>query len=137
MAQAVGKKSEESIFAGAFSSFSVKDLDKAKQFYGETLGVSVTEMPEGLRLEVKDSGPVFLYSKDDHRPATFTVFNFKVDDIENAVDELTGRGISFESYEGEMNTDKKGIFRGKDNGHGPNIAWFKDPDGNFLSIIED
>ena len=136
MAQAVGKKAETSIFTGAFSSFSVNDVKQAKQFYGKTLGIEVSDTEEGLQLDVEDSGAVFLYPKDDHEPATFTVLNFTVDDIEQAVDELTKRGIEFESYEGEMETDEKGIFRGKDNGSGPNIAWFKDPAGNFLSVIE-
>ena len=136
MAQAVGKKAQTSIFTGAFSSFSVNDIKKAKEFYGKTLGIEVSEMDEGLELSVEDSGPVFLYPKDDHEPATFTVLNFNVDDIEQAVDELTNRGIDFESYEGEMETDEKGIFRGKEDGNGPNIAWFKDPAGNFLSVIE-
>ncbi len=136
MAQAVGKKAETSIFTGAFSSFSVNDVKQAKEFYGKTLGIEVSDTEEGLQLDVEDTGAVFLYPKDDHEPATFTVLNFTVDDIEQAVDELTKRGIEFESYEGEMETDEKGIFRGKDNGHGPNIAWFKDPAGNFLSVIE-
>ena len=136
MAQAVGKKAQTSIFTGAFSSFSVNDVKKAKEFYGKTLGIEVSDMDEGLELNVEDSGPVFLYPKDDHEPATFTVLNFNVDDIEQAVDELTNRGIDFESYEGEMETDEKGIFRGKEDGNGPNIAWFKDPAGNFLSVIE-
>jgi|SRR5687768_14847326 len=136
MAQAVGKKAETSIFTGAFSSFSVNDVKQAKDFYGKTLGIEVSDTEEGLELNVEDSGAVFLYPKDDHEPATFTVLNFNVDDIEQAVDELTKRGIEFESYEGEMETDEKGIFRGKDNGGGPNIAWFKDPAGNFLSVIE-
>lgn len=137
MAQAVGRKSQSSIFTGAFSSFSVNDIDKAKKFYGKTLGIDVSDSEEGgLQLNVEDTGTVFLYPKDDHEPATFTVLNFSVDDIEQAVDELTNRGIEFESYEGEMETDEKGIFRGKESGHGPNIAWFKDPAGNFLSVIE-
>jgi predicted enzyme related to lactoylglutathione lyase len=136
MAQAVGKKAETSIFTGAFSSFSVNDVKQAKEFYGKTLGIELSDTEEGLQLNVEDSGAVFLYPKDDHEPATFTVLNFNVDDIEQAVDVLTKRGIEFESYEGEMETDEKGIFRGKDSGHGPNIAWFKDPAGNFLSVIE-
>jgi predicted enzyme related to lactoylglutathione lyase len=136
MAQAVGKKAQESLFTGSFSSFSVDSLDEAKEFYGRTLGVAVTETEEGLQLDVGESDPVFIYPKDDHEPATFTVLNLNVDDIDDAVDELTDRGIIFESYEGEMETDEKGIFRGADNGNGPNIAWFKDPAGNFISVIE-
>ena len=135
MAQAVGKKTKESFFTGVFGSFSVDDISEAKDFYGQTLGVDVTETKEGLQLDF-ESGPVFLYAKDDHEPATFTVLNFNVDDIEEAVDELTSRGVSFESFGGELKTDDKGIFRGEENGEGPNIAWFKDPAGNFLSVIE-
>lgn len=136
MAQAVGKKAETSIFTGAFSSFSVNDIEEAKEFYGTTLGIDVSDVGEGLQLNIEDSGAVFLYPKDDHEPATFTVLNFNVDDIEEAVDELMDRGIEFQSFAGEMKTDEKGIFRGKENGHGPNIAWFKDPAGNYLSVIE-
>ena len=137
MAQAVGKKTEQSFFTGTFSSFSVNDLDKAKEFYAKTLGVDVSKTEEGLEFKFDNGPSVFVYPKDDHKPATFTVLNFTVPDIEKAVDELTSRGITFESYDGEMKTDKKGIMRGKENGHGPNIAWFKDPAGNFLSVIED
>jgi predicted enzyme related to lactoylglutathione lyase len=136
MAQAVGQKKKESFFTGVFSSFSIDDIGEAKEFYGQTLGVDVTETEQGLQLDF-DSGPIFLYPKDDHEPATFTVLNFSVDDIEAAVDELTSRGITFESFGGDIKTDDKGIFRGEENGEGPNIAWFKDPAGNFLSIIED
>ncbi len=136
MAQAVGKKAETSIFTGAFSSFSVSNIKEAKGFYGTTLGIDVSDVGEGLQLNIEDSGSVFLYPKDDHEPATFTVLNFNVDDIEKAVDELMDRGIEFQSFTGEMKTDRKGIFRGKENGHGPNIAWFKDPAGNYLSVIE-
>jgi catechol 2,3-dioxygenase-like lactoylglutathione lyase family enzyme len=136
MAQAAGKKAQSSLFTGAFSSFSVDDVKKAKEFYGKTLGVDVSETDEGLQLNIEDSSAIFLYPKDDHEPATFTVLNFTVDDIEKAVDELTDRGIEFESYEGDLETDDKGIFRGKDSGTGPNIAWFKDPAGNFVSVME-
>jgi predicted enzyme related to lactoylglutathione lyase len=136
MAQAVSRKSQESIFTGAFSSYSVDDIAAAKQFYSRTLGIDVSETDEGLELHIEDSGSVFLYPKEDHEPATFTVLNFTVDDIDAAVNELTTRGITFESYEGEMKTDEKGIFRGAEHGDGPNIAWFKDPAGNFLSVIE-
>ena len=137
MAQAVGKKTEQSFFTGTFSSFSVNDLDKAKEFYAKTLGVDVSKTEEGLESKFDNGPSVFVYPKDDHQPATFTVLNFTVPDIEKAVDELTSRGITFESYGGEMKTDAKGILRGKENGHGPNIAWFKDPAGNFFSVIED
>lgn len=138
MAQATGKKAKETFFTGTFSSFSTDDINAASEFYGETLGVDVSDTKEGgLELKFADGGSVFIYPKDDHEPATFTVLNFTVDDIEQAVEELTGRGIDFESYSGELETDEKGIFRGKETGNGPNIAWFKDPAGNFLSVIED
>jgi catechol 2,3-dioxygenase-like lactoylglutathione lyase family enzyme len=115
----------------AFSSFSVNDLQKAKEFYGRTLGLKVLESAEGLELHPGDSN-IFIYPKPNHTPATFTVLNFLVDDIDEAVDELTENGVSFEQYGGEIKTDKKGIHR---NG-GPNIAWFKDPAGNILSVLE-
>ena len=136
MAQA-GKKKQESFFTGTFSSFSVDDVEEAREFYGTTLGVDVSDNEEGgLELNFPNSGSVFVYPKDDHEAATFTVLNFMVDDIDQAVDDLTARGITFESYDGEMETDEKGIFRGADDDNGPNIAWFKDPAGNFLSVIE-
>lgn len=120
----------------AFTSFSVDHLKKAKEFYGQKLGLEVSETNEGLGLKITGGGEIFIYPKDNHTPATFTVLNFPVDDIEQAVDKLGGLGVRFESYEGEMKTDKKGIFRGADRGEGPNIAWFKDPAGNILSVLE-
>jgi catechol 2,3-dioxygenase-like lactoylglutathione lyase family enzyme len=121
----------------AFSSFSVDDLEQAKAFYGQTLGLELSETPEGLGLEISRGSKVFLYPKPNHEPATFTVLNFPVDNIEQAVDQLTKLGVRFESYEGEIKTDEKGIFRGADREQGPNIAWFKDPAGNILSVLED
>ncbi|MBC7932362.1 MAG: VOC family protein [Rubrivivax sp.] len=121
----------------AFSGFSVDDLEKAKQFYAQTLGLEVSETDEGLVLRIAGGVGVFIYPKADHTPATFTILNFPVDDIDQAVGELAGRGVSFESYEGEMKTDEKGIFRGAARGAGPNIAWFKDPAGNILSVLEE
>jgi len=118
----------------AFSSFSVNDLPKAKEFYGQTLGLEVSEMPEGLQLKIAGGGMVFIYPKPNHAPATFTVLNFPVDDIEAAVDELSKRGVHFERYEGDIETDNKGIHRGA---NGPLIAWFKDPGGNILSVLQD
>ncbi len=112
------------------------DLKTAKEFYGRKLGLEVSETNEGLGLQVTGGGEIFIYPKANHTPATFTVLNFPVDDIDQAVDELGGRGVQFESYEGEMKTDKKGIFRGAARGEGPNIAWFKDPAGNILSVLE-
>ena len=116
----------------AFSSFSVKDLNEAKRFYGQTLGLEVSESDEGLILQTKGGIDVFIYPKPDHTPATFTVLNFVVDDVDTAVDELTKMGVRFQIYDkGELKTDDRGIFQGK-----PKIAWFKDPAGNFLSILE-
>ena len=116
----------------AFSSFSVKDLNEAKRFYGQTLGLEVSESDEGLILQTKGGIDVFIYPKPDHTPATFTVLNFVVDDVDRAVDELTKMGVRFQIYDkGEIKTDDRGIFQGK-----PKIAWFKDPAGNFLSILE-
>jgi catechol 2,3-dioxygenase-like lactoylglutathione lyase family enzyme len=118
----------------AFSSFSVDDLGRAREFYGRTLGLDVAQTPEGLELRVFGGTPVFLYPKEDHAPATFTVLNFPVDDVEEAVSALTHAGVRFERYDGPgIRTDDKGISRG--NG-GPTIAWFKDPAGNVLSVLE-
>lgn len=118
----------------AFSGFSVNDLQKAKKFYGETLGLHVVEIPEGLQLHIGQT-LIFIYPKPDHIPATFTILNFPVKNIDDAVAELTAKGITFEHYP-EM-TDEKGIARGLSNNQGPDIAWFKDPAGNFLSILND
>ena len=120
----------------AFSSFSVDDLQKAKEFYGQTLGLEVSETKEGLGLRLAGGGQVFIYPKPNHTPASFTVLNFPVDDIEQSVDALAKLGVRFEHYEGEIKTDAKGIFRGADRDEGPNIAWFKDPAGNILSVLE-
>jgi len=120
----------------AFSSFSVDDIGKANKFYGEKLGLKVSEEKEGLELQLGGGGSVFIYPKSDHEAATFTVLNFPVEDIDKAVDELARLGISFESFDGEMKTDEKGVFRGAADGNGPDIAWFKDPAGNFLSVLE-
>jgi catechol 2,3-dioxygenase-like lactoylglutathione lyase family enzyme len=121
----------------AFSGFSTDDLQKAKEFYSKTLGLEVSETAEGLGLHIAGGGRVFIYPKPNHVPATFTVLNFPVNDIDKAVDKLAGLGVQFESYEGEMKTDEKGIFRGAASGKGPNIAWFKDPAGNILSVLEE
>jgi catechol 2,3-dioxygenase-like lactoylglutathione lyase family enzyme len=115
----------------AFSGFSVDDIPQAKQFYGETLGVRVSEEHGMLTLHIAGERDTLVYPKDDHTPASFTILNFPVDDIEKAVDELAGRGVAFERYPG-TDTDEKGIFRGA----GPLIAWFKDPAGNVLSVIQ-
>lgn len=118
----------------AFSSFAVDDLEAAQTFYAETLGVRVTKEEMGiLTLQLEGGGrPTILYPKPDFTPATYTVLNFAVDDVERAVDELSGRGVRFERYDG-FGQDEKGIARGE----GPPIAWFKDPAGNVLSVMEE
>jgi catechol 2,3-dioxygenase-like lactoylglutathione lyase family enzyme len=118
----------------AFSGFSVNDLQKAQEFYGRTLGLDITKEKEGLVLHIAGGSKIFIYSKPNHVPATFTILNFPVDNVEEAVAELTKSGVRFEVYsEGALKTDEKGVFRGE----GPKIAWFKDPAGNFLSVLEE
>jgi len=119
----------------AFSGFSVNDLAKAKAFYTQTLGLQVVEEGVGLRLHLPGGGTAFAYPKDDHQPATFTLLDFVVDDIDEAVDELKSRGVSFERYAG-MSQDEKGIMRGISQNMGPDIAWFKDPAGNMLAVLQ-
>jgi predicted enzyme related to lactoylglutathione lyase len=119
----------------AFSGFSVDDLQKAKTFYGDLLGLEVRDHPMNmLELHTEGNAPIIIYPKKDHSPATFTILNFLVDHIEETVDELTEKGIEFEQYTGEIKTDAKGISRSE---KGPNIAWFRDPSGNILSVLED
>jgi predicted enzyme related to lactoylglutathione lyase len=115
----------------AFSGFSADDVPRAKQFYGETLGLDVSEENGILTLHIAGDRPTLIYPKEDHTPASFTILNFPVDDIEKAVDELAERGVEFERYDG-FDQDEKGIFRGG----GPNIAWFKDPADNILSVLQ-
>lgn len=119
----------------AFSSFSVDDLQTAKQFYGEILGLRVVEIPEGLELHIAGSTPVFVYPSDNYTPPKHTVLNFPVEDIEAAVNALAERGVRMEQYDlPDMKTDERGIFRGES---GPRaIAWFKDPAGHVLSVLE-
>ena len=120
--------------SSAFSSFSVNDIQKARDFYGRTLGLEFSEMPEGLELHIAGGAKIFIYPKSNHIPATFTVLNFPVDDIQEAVDGLTKRGVRFEIYdEPDLMTDERGIHRSG----GPKIAWFRDPAGNFLSVLEE
>jgi predicted enzyme related to lactoylglutathione lyase len=118
----------------AFSSFSVNDIQKAKEFYGKTLGINLSGGPEGtLVLNLAAGSKALMYPKPNHKPATFTVLNFPVDSVEKAVDELNQRGVRFEVYnEPTIKTDARGISRG----NGPTIAWFKDPAGNILSVLE-
>lgn len=126
--------------AKAFSGFSVNDLGKAREFYGNTLGLKLTDGPMGLlQLHVGGGNPVIIYPKGEgHAPAGFTILNFPVTDIDAAVDQLIAAGVSFEHYDlPDLRTDPKGILRGAAAGRGPNIAWFKDPAGNIISIIEE
>jgi len=120
----------------AFSGFSVNDLQKARKFYGEVLGLNVADAPmDLLRLNIAGGGVILIYPKPNHTPATFTILNFPVENIDAAVDELTKRGVRFEHYDNpDLKTDEKGIQRGD---KGPKIAWFKDPAGNILSVLED
>ena len=118
----------------AFSGFSVNDLAKAKDFYGKTLGVDVADGPMGtLELHLAGGASVFVYPKENHEAATYTVLNFPVADVEKAVDQLTAKGIKFEHYGSDFGQNEKGIAR---DGDGPAIAWFKDPAGNILSVLE-
>jgi catechol 2,3-dioxygenase-like lactoylglutathione lyase family enzyme len=121
----------------AFSSFSTNDTEKTRKFYGETLGLKVEDAKEKglLAIKLKGGNTVLVYPKPDHKPASFTVLNFPVDDVEKTVDELTKRGVRFEVYNlPDIKTNEKGIARG---GGGHTIAWFKDPAGNVLSVLED
>ena len=122
-------------YSKAFSSFSVDDLQKAKTFYSEVLELNVVELDMGiLSLDITEGFEAIVYPKEDHVPATFTVLNFSVEDVDKAVDMLTEKGIVFEQYGGVIKTNDKGISRG--NG-GPAIAWFKDPAGNILSVLQE
>jgi catechol 2,3-dioxygenase-like lactoylglutathione lyase family enzyme len=116
----------------AFSGFAVPDIEAARRFYGETLGLKTTEDNGILFLHIAGDRDTLVYPKPDHTPATYTILNFPVDDVEKAVDELASRGVEFERYEG-AEQDEKGIFRGE----GPLIAWFTDPAGNILSVIQE
>lgn len=117
----------------AFNSFSVNNIEKAKEFYSQKLGLEISDSSMGtLELKINGGSKVLIYPKPDHQPATFTILNFPVDNIEKAVDKLTAAGVKFEQYEGNLKTDEKGIFRKE----GPSIARFKDPAVNILSVIE-
>jgi catechol 2,3-dioxygenase-like lactoylglutathione lyase family enzyme len=115
----------------AFSGFAVPDIDEARRFYGETLGLTVSDDDGMLTLQLAGDRPTLIYPKPDFVPATYTILNFPVEDIDATVDELTARGVVFERYEG-FEHDEKGIARGQ----GPDIAWFKDPAGNILSVLQ-
>jgi catechol 2,3-dioxygenase-like lactoylglutathione lyase family enzyme len=115
----------------AFSGFAVPDIEQARRFYGDTLGLEISEEHGLLTLHIAGDRPTLVYPKPDHEPASYTILNFPVDDIEQAVDALVERGVTFERYEG-ADQDERGIFRGG----GPLIAWFKDPAGNVLSVIQ-
>ena len=118
----------------AFSGFSSNDIEKAKSFYSDTLSLKVTEDHGVLTIHLSSDNKVIIYPKPNHTPATFTVLNFQVADVEKAVDELVQSGVQFEHYDFDpIRTDSKGIFRGG----GPLIAWFKDPAGNILSVLEE
>jgi len=122
--------------AEGFNSFAVDDLTQAQQFYGEALGLKVETFEEGvplLSLDLPGSGTTMIYEKADNQPANHTVLNFKVDDLDTEVDELTARGVSFERYD-DFEQDDNGISEG---GGGPRIAWFKDPAGNTLGVMEE
>jgi catechol 2,3-dioxygenase-like lactoylglutathione lyase family enzyme len=116
----------------AYSGFAVNDIPAAKRFYQETLGLVVEENPAGLTLKIAGDRPILVYPKPDHTPASYTILNFPVDNVEKAVDELVTRGVRFERYEG-IEQDEKGIHRGE----GPLIAWFADPAGNVLSVLQE
>jgi catechol 2,3-dioxygenase-like lactoylglutathione lyase family enzyme len=121
----------------AFSGFAVDDLDKAKEFYSQILGVDVEEDAMGLTLKLAGGNDVFVYHSGKHQPASFTILNFPVEDIDKAVEELEARGVTIERYEDlGFDQDEKGIARGKAANMGPDIAWFKDPSGNTLSVLE-
>ncbi|MBW8871446.1 MAG: VOC family protein [Leifsonia sp.] len=121
-----------------FSGFSVDDIPAAKAFYGETLGLRVSDGPMGnLDLELPAGGHVFIYPKPDHTPASFTILNLVVEDIDAAVDDLNARGVATAIYDNpELPTDAKGVLRGRAADRGPDIAWFRDPAGNVLSVLQ-
>jgi len=118
----------------AFSGFSSNKMKESKDFYSKTMGLKVSEAMGGIQLHLAGGHEVFIYPKDDHQAASFTVLNFPVSDIDKAVDMLTEAGVKFERYDG-FEQDEKGIARSEDPSKGPSIAWFKDPAGNILSVL--
>ena len=124
------------MFRGAFSGYSSNDIGAARDFYGTVLGLDLEENMGGLGFTIGGQ-QVFIYPKDDHQPASFTVLNLVVDSIDTAIDELTAKGVVFERYDDmPAPQDEKGVLRGKAAGMGPDIAWFKDPAGNVLAVVE-
>jgi catechol 2,3-dioxygenase-like lactoylglutathione lyase family enzyme len=122
----------------SFSGVSVDDLSKAEHFYTQVLGLELSDATMGLQLKLPGGGSLFMYEKADHEPASFTILNFVVMDIDEAVDELTALGVTFERYDSMPGAqDEKGILRGRSVNQGPDIAWFKDPAGNILSVLQD
>lgn len=122
----------------AFSGLSVNDLAKAKQFYTETLGLQLDDDKMGLQLSLPGGGQLFIYEKEDHQPASYTALNFVVEDIDQSVDQLANHGVQMEHYDNiPMKQDEKGIARSPSPDMGPDIAWFKDPAGNILSVLKD
>ncbi|MBI3889238.1 VOC family protein [Candidatus Saccharibacteria bacterium] len=121
----------------AFSGFTVNDINAAMHFYSTVLGLSVTGDVMGLHIKINDRAPIFVYEKPDHVPATYTILNFPIDSIDTAVEALGEKGVMFERYDSlPAAQDEKGILRGKSVNQGPDIAWFKDPAGNILSVLE-
>lgn len=122
----------------AFSGFSVREVAKAKAFYTEILGLNINEDQMGFAIHLPGGVKVFVYQKDEHTPATFTILNFVVDNIDAAIDELIKKGVTFEHYKNpDLPQDKKGVLRGLSSKMGPDIAWFKDPSGNVLSVLQE
>ena len=121
----------------AFSGFTVDDINAAMHFYGTVLGLNVTADAMGMQINIKSHSPIFVYQKADHVPATYTILNFPIDSIDTAVEMLREEGVVFERYDTlPADQDEKGILRGKSVNQGPDIAWFKDPAGNILSVVE-
>jgi catechol 2,3-dioxygenase-like lactoylglutathione lyase family enzyme len=122
--------------ATTFGGISVDDLDAARRFYGKTLGLRIHEGMGGVNVELPGDAHLWMYPKGDHRPATFTVLNFSVPDIDEAVDALTAAGVTITVYDG-LHQDDRGIARGRAAGYGPDIAWFTDPAGNILAVLQE
>lgn len=124
-------------FVAGFSGFSVSDQKAAREFYGTTLGLAVEDGGMGLQISLPGGGKAFAYEKPNHEPASFTILNFVVTDIDEAVDDLVAKGVQFEQYNmPEIKQDEKGIARGRSVNMGPDIAWFKDPAGNILAVLQ-